>query len=90
MTEYLIIAAVFMSVLSFILMGVDKFLAKKQMWRISEKTLLLSALCMGAVGAYVGMYTFRHKTKHKKFTLGVPLLIIVNIAVIVFGQKLFR
>lgn len=88
MTEYLMIAAVFMSVISFILMGVDKFLAKKEMWRISEKTLMLSALLMGAVGAYIGMYTFRHKTKHKKFTIGVPLLIILNIAVIIFAQKI--
>lgn len=88
MTEYLMIAAAFMSVIAFILMGVDKFLAKKEMWRISEKTLMLSALLMGAVGAYIGMYTFRHKTKHKKFTIGVPLLIILNIAVIIFAQKI--
>lgn len=88
MSKYLIFAAIIMSVISFVMMGVDKFLAKKQMWRISEKALMMSALCLGALGTYAGMYTFRHKTKHKKFTLGVPVLIIVNAAIIIAASKL--
>ncbi|MBN8236894.1 DUF1294 domain-containing protein [Halobacillus kuroshimensis] len=59
----------------FILMGVDKKRAREQKWRIPEKQLWLAALLGGAFGGVLGMKVFRHKTKHKSFTVGFPLLI---------------
>lgn len=88
MIEILLGIAVIMSIIAFIMMGVDKSLARHNKRRISEKALMLSALFMGGAGAYIGMHTFRHKTKHLKFTLGVPLLIVVNVAIIIAASKL--
>ena len=67
----------------FILYGLDKLKAKRGGRRISEKTLFLAAALMGSLGAFLGMVVFRHKTKHTKFKIGVPLLLILNIAAIV-------
>lgn len=60
-------------------MKLDKDLAKKKMWRISEKALFSFALFLGAPGVLIGMYTFRHKTKHTTFVVLVPTLIVCNI-----------
>ena len=68
----------------FILYGVDKFKAQAGAWRVSEKTLLLCALCFGAIGAFAGMKVFRHKTKHAQFTILVPIMIVLNLLVIGF------
>ena len=64
---------------AFQLMLVDKQKAKKKLWRIPESTLLLSAAIGGSIGSLAGMYTFRHKTRHLKFTLGVPAILVVQI-----------
>ena len=56
-------------------MLIDKHKAKKNRWRIPEKTLFLTAILGGSVGSLVGMYTFRHKTKHIQFTLGMPVIL---------------
>ena len=65
------------SLVTFILYAADKIAAKKGHWRIPEKTLLLSAAFGGAFGALLGMYLLRHKTKHRSFTILVPLFLIV-------------
>ena len=67
-------------------MGIDKHKAKKKQWRISEKTLFLSAVLGGSVGALYGMHLFRHKTKHKSFVFGMPAILVVQmlLAIIVF------
>lgn len=57
-------------------MEIDKQKAKKRKWRISEKSLLGVAILFGAYGAYGGMKFFRHKTKHKLFTISLPLLVL--------------
>jgi uncharacterized membrane protein YsdA (DUF1294 family) len=67
-----------MTIVTFILYGVDKGKAKKGRWRIPEKTLLLFAACFGGLGACLGMKIFRHKTKHVKFTVGVPAIMITE------------
>jgi len=67
---------------AFLLMLVDKRKAKKNLWRIPESTLFLSAALGGSVGALAGMYTFRHKTKHLKFVLGIPAILIAQICVL--------
>lgn len=67
-----------------LLMLVDKYKAKKNLWRIPEATLMGVALIGGSIGVYAGMNFFRHKTKHLKFSLGVPLIIAVQIVIGVF------
>ena len=63
----------------FSMYGIDKSKSKRNKQRISEKTLFIIAALMGGTGALLGMYIFRHKTKHLKFKIGVPLLLYVNI-----------
>ena len=72
---------------AFILMLADKLKARKNLWRIPEAVLMGSALLGGSVGALAGMYLFRHKTLHLKFTLGIPVILAVQIiaAVIIFS-----
>ena len=57
----------------------DKIRARNGAWRISELTLMLTAALGGSVGVHMGMYLFRHKTRHPKFTLGVPAILTVQI-----------
>lgn len=68
----------------FILMLVDKIKAKKNIWRIREVTLFLVAALGGSLGSLLGMYTFRHKTKHFQFALGMPLILAVQILAVIF------
>ena len=69
-----------MNVYAFVVYGLDKLYAKKKQWRIPEAHLILAAALFGAFGAFLGMRLFRHKTKHTKFTVTVPLLLILQIA----------
>lgn len=62
-----------------LLMLADKLKAKRGAWRIPEATLMGAAAMGGSVGALIGMYLFRHKTRHIKFTLGIPLILAVQI-----------
>lgn len=63
----------------FVLMLVDKRRAKKNLWRIPEVTLMSVAVLGGSLGCLWGMYAVRHKTKHRKFTLGIPIILAVQI-----------
>lgn len=62
-----------------LLMLADKRKARKKQWRIPEATLMSAALLGGSLGCLIGMYTVRHKTKHLKFTLGIPMILAVQI-----------
>lgn len=62
-------------------MYLDKYFAKNNMYRISEKNLFLIAILGGSIGSIVGMYKFRHKTKHRKFTIGLPFIMFIQITV---------
>ena len=77
--------------LGFLLMLVDKWKARKNRWRVRESTLLLVAALGGSVGSLAGMYLFRHKTLHLKFTLGIPLILaaqcIAAVLVMALGAK---
>ena len=64
---------------AFALMGVDKAKARQGRWRIPEKTLFLSAILGGSVGAMLGMSLFRHKTQHRSFRLGMPLILALQV-----------
>ena len=63
----------------FLLMGLDKWKAKRGAWRIPEKTLFTAALLGGTVGVIAGMKTFRHKTRHGQFKYGLPVLLAVQL-----------
>ena len=73
----LTIYLVFINVLTFLLYGIDKWKARRGKWRIPEETLIWLAIVGGSIGALLGMYLFRHKTKHKKFTLGIPAIFLI-------------
>ena len=72
------------NIATFLLYGIDKYKAKKSKWRISEATLLTMAAIGGSIGAWAGMRLWHHKTMHKKFKYGIPLIIIMQIAVAVY------
>lgn len=72
-----------MSLIAFIAYGRDKKLAQKGKYRTSERTLLLMATCFGGIGAFAGMQVFRHKTKHTRFRILVPLNMILQLALLV-------
>lgn len=83
MQTVLLIWVLVMNVLAFALMGADKSKAGGGKRRIPEKTLFLSAVLGGSIGAIGGMNFFRHKTKHLSFQIGLPLILILQIALIV-------
>lgn len=72
------------NIATFLLYGIDKYKAKKGKWRISEATLLTMAAIGGSIGAWAGMRLWHHKTMHKKFKYGIPLIIIMQIALAVY------
>ena len=72
------------NIATFLLYGIDKYKAKKGRWRISEATLLLMAVIGGSKGAWAGMRLWHHKTMHKKFKYGIPLIIIMQIALVAY------
>ena len=77
--ELLWIYLTIINAIAFLLMLIDKQKAKKKKWRIPEATLMGSAAIGGSIGALAGMYTFRHKTKHPKFTIGVPVILVLQL-----------
>lgn len=83
LTKLLIIYVIWNAIVM-IVYGLDKLFAKKNMWRIPEKTLFILAAALGAVGAWAGMRIFRHKTQHASFVYGIPLLALVNLAAVFF------
>lgn len=76
-----VIYLVLMNLAAFTAMGVDKSKAKRRAWRIPEKTLFLLSLLGGSIGSLAGMYIFRHKTRHLKFTIGMPLILIFHLII---------
>ena len=76
---YFLIYIIVINLIGFLMMLIDKNKAKKGSYRISEKAIFVTALLLGGIGVYVGMYKFRHKTKHLSFTIGIPVCIVLNI-----------
>ena len=72
------------NIVTFILYGIDKYKAKEGKWRISEATLLTMAAIGGSIGAWAGMRLWHHKTMHKKFKYGIPVIIILQVALAVY------
>jgi uncharacterized membrane protein YsdA (DUF1294 family) len=71
-----------MNIIGFILMGIDKHKAKNKGWRTPEKALFLASLIGGSLGTWLGMYVFRHKTKHWYFVIFMPLILILHIVLL--------
>ncbi len=82
--KMVIIYLVIINVVTFFMFGIDKWKAKKSKWRIREAALLGLAVLGGSIGAWSGMKVWHHKTLHKKFRFGVPAIIIVQLALIVY------
>ncbi len=80
----ILVYLLFINVVTFIAFGVDKRKAKHNKWRIAEKTLLGLAAIGGSVGALLAMIMFHHKTKHKKFYIGVPVIILLQIVFVIW------
>ena len=74
--KLLLIYLVIMNVIGFIMMAVDKYKAKHHAWRINEKSFFLISLIGGSLGTIMGMYTFHHKTKHRYFVYGLPIILL--------------
>ena len=72
------------NIATFFLYGIDKYKAKRGLWRISEATLLTIATIGGSIGACAGMRLWHHKTMHKKFKYGIPLILIMQIALVAY------
>ena len=72
-----IVYLIIVNIVTFFAYGIDKIKAKKGSWRTPEAVLLLLAFIGGAAGALAGMLLFRHKTQHKKFTILVPMMLVV-------------
>ncbi|PGT91260.1 hypothetical protein COD11_01885 [Bacillus sp. AFS040349] len=81
---YLIGFYLIINLIGFTIMGMDKNRAKKGEWRIKESTLWLVAAIGGALGSYLAMRNFRHKTKHSSFKYGLPILTLVHIGLFVY------
>lgn len=82
--KYFLIYLLIVNAIAFLLMLIDKQKAKKKKWRIPEATLMGFAAIGGSIGALMGMYTFRHKTLHKKFTIGIPAILILQVTAAVY------
>lgn len=75
---------IFINIVGIALMGVDKRRAIKKAWRISEKTFFIVSLIGGSAGSWLGMYLFRHKTKHRYFVVGIPAIFFIQIGLAIF------
>ena len=87
MNKNIFIYLLIINAAAFILYGFDKWKAVRHKWRISENTLIGSAILGGGIGAYIGMWVFHHKTKHPKFVIGVPAIIIIEVIIAVLLAK---
>ena len=85
MTEHLILLyLIIINAAGFLLMLIDKQKARRGAWRIPEATLIWVAILGGSIGSLIGMYLFRHKTRHLKFLLGVPVILFAQLALLIW------
>ena len=90
MTEIQKILAIYLvtiNVVTFLMFGIDKWKARRSRWRIRETSLLGLAVLGGSIGALIGMKVWHHKTMHKKFKYGLPLILLIQIALIYFLER---
>ena len=86
-SAYIHLYLIMINVITFALYGLDKWRAMTRQWRVREKKLIILALIGGSIGAMIGMTVFHHKTRKKKFTIGVPLMLAAQILLLFFLAK---
>ncbi len=86
--KYFILYLIIINLIALAIMGIDKKLAKAKAWRIPESVLLTLAFIGGSIGALSGMFLFRHKTRHRKFTILLPLFLILHLAIALLASGL--
>ena len=84
MVFILIIYLTAINLVTFFLYGIDKLKAKKSKWRVKEATLIWLSVFGGSIGAWLGMKVWHHKTQHKKFKYGIPLIMLAQLALIAY------
>lgn len=82
--KWILIYFLGMNLIGFLLMWIDKKKAEKSRWRISEKTLIMMTILGGSIGTNIGMKVFRHKTKKPRFYIGFPVILISQIALLIY------
>lgn len=82
--EKILLYFIIINVIGFLAMAIDKWKAKNNAWRIPENTLFAITALGGGIGTIAGMYTFRHKTKKPKFTVGLPAILILEIVLVIY------
>jgi uncharacterized membrane protein YsdA (DUF1294 family) len=82
--EAVIYYLVIINIVTFLVYGIDKWKARKAMWRVREASLLMLAVLGGSIGAWLVMKVWHHKTQHKKFRYGIPAIIIIQLGIIGF------
>jgi len=90
MWKYFVIFILAMTVITFIVFGVDKWKAQNDKWRTPESTLFLLSIFGGSIGALLGMQIWRHKTQHWSFRIGIPLILVLQVALllwVIYGQN---
>ena len=83
----LILYLIIMNIVGFFAMAIDKAKARKRKWRVREKTLITISAIGGSIGCLIGMDLFRHKTNHKKFYVGIPVILLAQIVVAIIILK---
>ena len=89
MLKVILIYFLIINLFGFLIMLIDKQRAIHKEWRIPEKTLIWISVLGGAIGMILGMSSFRHKTKHKKFTIGVPFILLMQIFLTILYFKAY-
>ena len=87
--KYIITYVIVINLIAFLAMYIDKKKAQKGKWRIKESTLFMLVLLGGGIGGIAGMYTFRHKTKKIKFTIGLPTILILEIILVIYLKLIY-
>ena len=82
MQETVIYYLIIINIVTFLVYGIDKWKARKAMWRVREASLLMLTVLGGSIGAWLGMKVWHHKTQHKKFRYGIPAIIIIQLVII--------
>ena len=90
LSEMLLIYLIVVNIIGFLIMLIDKKKAEKGKWRIQEKTIFIVTLLGGGIGTISGMYIFRHKTKKLYFTVGLPVITILEILGIIYFWWIFK
>ena len=82
--EKILLYFIIINVIGFLAMAIDKWKAKNNAWRIPENTLFSITVLGGGIGTIAGMYVFRHKTKKPKFTIGMPVILVLEIVLVIY------